>query len=118
VRLIPFAGEDQYNYQYVVLEIDSEKSGINRDLLLQVLHAENIMARRYFYPGCHKMEPYNSFFPHAGLLLPETEGVVKRVMSLPTGTAVSENDISAICRLIKLSIENSREIGGKLGGSR
>jgi len=114
VRLVPFAGDSQYNYQYVVLEIDPEESGINRDLLLQVLHAENIMARRYFYPGCHKMEPYNSFFPHAGLLLPETEGLVKRVMSLPTGTAVSGNDISTICRLIKLSIENSREVRERL----
>ena len=35
------------------------------------------------------MEPYRSYFPHAGLVLPETEKMVKRVLSLPTGTAVS-----------------------------
>ncbi len=41
--------------------------------LVRVLHAENVLARRYFYPGCHEMEPYRSYFPHAGLVLPETE---------------------------------------------
>lgn len=110
VRLLPYDGDSCYNFQYIVLEIDSEVAGINRDLLLQALQAENIMARRYFYPGCHKMEPYNSYFPHAGLLLPETEKLVGRVMSLPTGTAVSENDISVICSLIKCVMENSGQL--------
>lgn len=115
VRLMPYNGADRYNYQYVVLEIDPDESGIQRDLLLKIMHAENIMARRYFYPGCHNMEPYRSYFPHAGLLLPETERVVKRVMSLPTGTAVSESDISSICALIRFVMENSSELTNKWG---
>jgi len=110
VRLVPFNGKNSYNYQYVVLEIDSEVTGIDRDLLLQVLHAENVMARRYFFPGCHKMEPYSSHFPHAGLLLPETEKLVQRVMSLPTGTAVTEEDINKICSLIKCALKNGDKL--------
>lgn len=110
VRLVPYDGNHSYNYQYVVLEIDPTHAGITRDQLLETLQAENVMARRYFYPGCHKMEPYNSYFPHAGLLLPETEKLVTRVISLPTGTAVSEEDITLICQIIKLSIENSKDI--------
>ncbi|MDD3294029.1 MAG: DegT/DnrJ/EryC1/StrS family aminotransferase, partial [Geobacteraceae bacterium] len=114
VRLYPVNGEEERNYQYVVLEIDESVSGIRRDALLQVLHAENIMARRYFYPGCHRMEPYRSYFPHAGLLLPETEKLVQRVMVLPTGTTVSEGEIQVICSVIKRAINNSCEVMARL----
>lgn len=53
-------------------------------------------AGAYFYPGCHRMEPYRSDFPHAGLLLPITEQLAQRVLILPTGTAVHAQDISQI----------------------
>ncbi len=114
VRLYPLNGEEERNYQYVVLEIDETVSGIRRDALLQVLHAENIMARRYFYPGCHRMEPYRSYFPHAGLLLPETEKLVQRVMVLPTGTTISKGEIEMICSVIRLVINNSCDVMSKL----
>lgn len=114
VRLFPFEGTDRYNYQYVVLEIDPQVAGIGRDTLLKVFHAENIMARKYFYPGCHRMEPYRSYFPHADLLLPETEGLVCRVMLLPTGTAVSGNDVVRITELLKYVLHNGREITQEL----
>lgn len=114
VRLFPFEGADRYNYQYVVLEVDPQVAGIERDTLLKVFHAENIMARKYFYPGCHRMEPYRSYFPHADLLLPETEGLVCRVMLLPTGTAVSGNDVVRITELLKYVLHNGREITQEL----
>jgi dTDP-4-amino-4,6-dideoxygalactose transaminase len=60
------------NFQYIVIEVDADKAGISRDELVVILHKENIRARRYFYPGCHRMEPYRSYYPNAGLLLPET----------------------------------------------
>lgn len=107
-----FAVDDREcrNYQHVVVEIDQRQAGIDRDLLLRVLHAENVLARRYFYPGCHRMEPYLSYFPHAGMLLPETEAVCTRVLVLPTGTAVNGQDIATICGLIRTAVENSAEI--------
>lgn len=113
VSLIEYDESEQCNYQYVVLEIDEAVTGIARDRLIEVLHSENILARRYFYPGCHRMEPYRSYFPHAGLLLPNTEYLVGRVMSLPTGTAVSEEDIHAICGIIRFAIEHGPEISQK-----
>lgn len=107
VELLRYDEAERCNYQYVVLEIDEEACGLNRDALLQVLHAENVIARRYFYPGCHRMEPYNSYFPHAGLMLPETERLASRVLCLPTGTAVGEAEIKTICQVIRFSIENA-----------
>ena len=73
VYLLKYDEKERCNYQYIVTEIDEDTTHIARDELVRVLHAERLLARRYFHPGCHRMEPYRSFFPHAGLLLPRTE---------------------------------------------
>jgi dTDP-4-amino-4,6-dideoxygalactose transaminase len=110
LELISYDNEEKNNYQYIVVEVDEEIAGMNRDLLVNILHAENIRARRYFFPGCHQMEPYRSYFPNAGLLLPETEKLTLKVLQLPTGTAVGETEIGQICDLIRFVIANGREI--------
>ena len=106
LTLIQYNETEQNNYQYIVLEVDEEKTQICRDDLVTLLGLENVLARRYFYPGCHRMEPYRSYYPHANLLLPETERLSQSLMSLPTGTAVSTQDIHKICHLIRLMVEN------------
>ncbi len=114
VKLFTFSELEKCNYQYIVLEIDETTTQINRDLLVEILHTENILARRYFYPGCHRMEPYRSYFPHAGLLLPETENLGKKVLTLPTGSTISLDEISKICQIIRLVIKHSDEVRAKL----
>lgn len=104
VSLLPVNEAEKHNYQYIVLEIDQEQTQVSRDLLVKILHAENVIGRRYFYPGCHRMEPYRSYFPHAGLLLPETEKLAQRVLILPTGTAISEVDVSKISQIIRIVV--------------
>lgn len=113
VRLIAFDEHEKCNYQYVVMEIDESKAGISRDELVAILHAENIIARRYFYPGCHRMEPYRSH-PDAGRMLALTERLADRVITLPTGTAVSPQQISDICELIKWVIGHGPEVHNRL----
>ena len=102
------------NFQYIILEVDSDNAGISRDHLINILHKENIRARRYFYPGCHRMEPYRSYYPNVGLLLPETERLTERVICLPTGMAVNAEDIKKICHVIRMVVRNKAEIGFKL----
>lgn len=111
VKLFTYDGAERNNFQYIIVEIDEAETGISRDLLVKVLHAENVLARRYFYPGVHRMEPYRSYYPHAGLLLPETERLTQRVMSLPTGTAVGVGDVETVCELIRLVISVNVRIG-------
>lgn len=115
VSLLSYKENEKCNYQYIVVEIDEYLTKISRDKLIQILHAENILARRYFYPGCHKMEPYRSYFPHSYLLLMETEKLAKRVLILPTGTGVSSEDIQQICEIIKFAVANAQEILARLG---
>lgn len=110
ISLYPFDEKEKYNYQYIVIEIDEEQAQISRDYLVKILHAENVIARRYFYPGCHRMEPYRSLFPHAGLLLHETEKLTQRVIVLPTGTNISEKEITQVCQVIQCAIACSKEI--------
>ena len=114
VQLMTYDEIERCNYQYIVLEIDEQIIGISRDQLVEILHAENVLARRYFYPGCHHMEPYLSCFPHAGLVLPETEKLVKRVLSLPTGTAVGTEEITQICQIIRLVVDHGDEVRQRL----
>lgn len=108
VRMITYDESEKNNFQYIILEIDKRKAGISRDRLVEMLHAENILVRKYFYPGCHQMEPYRTFDPDAGRYLPYTERLSQRVMSLPTGTAVNEADIQVICEIIRFILAQSQ----------
>jgi dTDP-4-amino-4,6-dideoxygalactose transaminase len=114
VRILAYDESEKCNYQYIVLEIDKSTSGISRDEFVEILRAENVLARRYFYPGCHRMEPYRSYYPHTGLMLPETEKLSERVMLLPTGSAVGPDEIHLICSLIRLVHGRAEEITSRL----
>ena len=101
VSLLTYNQDEKCNYHYIVLEIDEGALGITRDQLDDILWAENVLSRRYFYPGCHRMEPYRTRSAQASLSLRETEKLAARVLCLPTGTAVGSDEISAICDIIK-----------------
>ena len=115
ISLMQYDDGEHNNYQYMVVEIDEETAGLSRDAIVQVLFAENVLARRYFYPGCHRMEPYRSYFPHAGLVLPETQRVCERVMVLPNGTSVDESVVERICRIIQTTVGNADVVRERLG---
>ena len=115
VSLVPYDSREVSSYHYVVLEIDSDRFGLGRDDLQRVLYAENILARRYFYPGCHRSEPYRSMPAHAGLSLPVTDELSSRVLCLPTGTALSAGDIEQVCAIIRLAAKQAPQLKAPLG---
>lgn len=115
ISLMNYDANEKCNYQYIVMEIDEAETSVTRDELLEILHAENVLARRYFYPGCHRMKPYRSRYPGAGLTLPVTEHVADRVVQLPTGTAVGSDEISKIGELIKWVLTHGDEVHSRLG---
>ncbi len=99
LSVLPFHEAERNNYQYVVVEVDDDCS-VSRNAIVAALNAENVLARRYFWPGCHKMQPYRSLFPHAGLALPSTDRVADRVLVLPTGTTLPNTAIETITSII------------------
>lgn len=110
VRLLPTATGERQNLQYVVVELTGESPGRLRDDVVAALHFDNILARRYFFPGCHRLEPYRR---HAQRL-PATERVAARVITLPTGTSISEEDVAVICAVLRTAAGNPAELRRRL----
>lgn len=109
VHLHPCGELQRSNYQYVVLEVDPEMAALTREELRAVLLAENVLVRRYFWPGVHRMEPYRTLYPQASARLPHTERVASRVLVLPTGTQVGLEAVDTIGRLIRTALANAAE---------
>lgn len=97
------------NYQYVVAEV-TDAAPLTRDQLLNVLWQENVRARRYFFPGCHRTEPYVS----SGVSLPVTEEVASRVLVLPAGAQISEREVQQVVGLIAGALECADQLRGHL----
>lgn len=93
-------------HHYAVVRVDRERFGLGRDQLMAVLRAENVMARRYFYPGCHRTAPYSvsdRAFPHA-------DALAASMLSLPTGAAVDGDDIDRIAAIIAVAGAHARAV--------
>jgi dTDP-4-amino-4,6-dideoxygalactose transaminase len=117
VMLVRYDAAAQSNYQYIVLEVDEPVTGISAAELIAVLRAENVYARGYFYPGCHRMEPYRSQrVRDGGWHLPETDRLATRVVCLPTGETVGADEISTICGIIRLAVREGAALRGRLAG--
>jgi len=101
LSLIDYNTQEECNFQYVVLEIDNEKCPVQRDELVQELHANNVLARKYFWPGCHRMEPYKSLQPNASMHLPETERLSAGIIVLPTGQTIDQASVHKITSIIR-----------------
>jgi dTDP-4-amino-4,6-dideoxygalactose transaminase len=108
LEVIDYGTANKVNYHHIVIEVNETKAGLARDQLVRILQAENVMARRYFYPGCHRMEPYRSHWPQAGVFLKQTEALCERVMILPTGSAIANTEINRICDVIECALSNAR----------
>jgi dTDP-4-amino-4,6-dideoxygalactose transaminase len=116
VSLIAHDRRERNNWQYVIVEVDEAEAGVSRDDLMKILWAENVLARRYFYPGVHRMEPYRSARPDAHRWLPNTEWLSGRVLALPTGTALSAESIHRICSIIGWTVAHAGEVRTRLAG--
>lgn len=114
VDLIDYDDQELSNRQYVVVEVD-ESASLSRDDLQRVLQAENVLARRYFFPGCHRMEPYGSLFPDAKTRLPEAERLIRRVLTLPTGTSIDTGAIAVVTDLIRCAMADGPRLSRRLG---
>lgn len=97
VRFVDHAAGEQSNYQYVVAELDEPAFGMSRDRLLEALQAQNVLARRYFHPGVHRTAP----FDRCAAVLPVTDALCERLIQLPTGQAVTDDDVLKVCDLVR-----------------
>lgn len=106
ISLFAFDQNEKNNYQYVVMEVAADCPA-TRDAIIEALHKENILARKYFWPGCHNMQPYQKLYPNASLLLENSIAVANRVIVLPTGQSMHQASIKTVCDVIKCLVANS-----------
>jgi len=107
ISILPYDKSERNNSQYIIVEVGDECSA-SRDDIIEALHAENILARRYFWPGCHNMKPYSDLYPHTGLLLPNTQQVAGRVVVLPLGTDMDVDMVGTVVTVIRVFLENTK----------
>lgn len=100
ISLLGYDPQERNSHHYVVIEVDGSCAA-TRDAIVAALQAENVLARKYFWPGSHCMQPYRDLFPHASLMLPETIRVAERVVVLPTGEAIEPGQLQTICAVIR-----------------
>jgi dTDP-4-amino-4,6-dideoxygalactose transaminase len=113
LKIMSPAASDESNYQYVVIEV-GEKFGVDRDALYDILKAENVHSRRYFRPGIHRTVPFCELYPQFVDRLPATDLLSSRVLQLPSGQDVSEDQIQMICDIIKTIHQNAEQIKKRL----
>lgn len=114
LELLGFDPSEQNNYQYVVVEYTPASGGPTRDDLVEMLWAENVIARRYFWPGCHRMEPYRTLYPGISDHLRRTEAVAERLLVLPTGTGIDVAEIERLCFLVALMVRGGAALRERL----
>lgn len=97
------------NYQNFVISVDEAGFGLSRDMLFDALVAENIVARKYFYPPLHW---HDAYIDYRSMSLPVTERVASRVLCLPFYSEMTQEMLDGIChameRIHKFSLQVKR----------
>ncbi len=100
IDVVAPTGATESTYPYLVAQVDEEAFGISRDALVGLLAAENVVARRYFRPGVHRLPPYRDVPRNRALRLPATEHLARTLVQLPIGALVDLSAVEQICSLL------------------
>jgi dTDP-4-amino-4,6-dideoxygalactose transaminase len=79
--------------------VDEKEFGHSRDWLVELLHRENIGARKYFSPPVHRQKLYSAMWD--GRALPVTDLVSDGVVSLPIYSSLTDESIDKVCEVIR-----------------
>ena len=79
--------------------VDEKELGHSRDWLVELLHRENIGARKYFSPPVHRQKLYSAMWD--GRALPVTDLVSDGVVSLPIYSSLTDDSVDKVCEVIR-----------------
>ena len=99
ISLLQYPEDDINNYHYVVAIIDESVFPLTRDEFVERMHAQNILVRRYFYPGCHLSPVYSEV--NYKYDLPNTDVLSSQVVVFPNGLSINRRTIYKIGRAIR-----------------
>jgi dTDP-4-amino-4,6-dideoxygalactose transaminase len=107
ISLVRPAGVTFSNHQNLVCMVDENVFGLSRDSLIAVLRAENVIARRYFYPGIHRNIEFQKYLSTDQEGLPVTDSLCATCIQLPIGAMVDTNAADTICEIIERGQRNA-----------
>jgi len=79
--------------------VDEKEFGRSRDWFVELLHCENVGARKYFSPPVHRQKLYSGMWDRRAL--PETELVSDGVVSLPIYSSLTDDSVDKVCEVIR-----------------
>ena len=99
IKLSPIQKDVESNYAYFPVVFDKNIYGANRDEVFDALAANNICARKYFYPLTNTFECYKNVFNADNT--PVALDISMRILTLPLYADLSIEDVDRICGTIK-----------------
>ena len=99
IQLAPIQDGVLPNYAYFPIVIDEKKFGTTRNEVFDVLAANNIFTRKYFYPLTSAFDCYHGMFNV--LDTPVALHISKRVLTLPMFADLPLEDVKRICNIIE-----------------
>lgn len=84
------------NYAYFPVYFDEHQFGKNRDQVFEELKAQDIYARKYFYPAVNDMAVYKNQFEET----PIAHDVSTHILTLPMYEGLAYGDIDRICDIV------------------
>jgi dTDP-4-amino-4,6-dideoxygalactose transaminase len=110
VRLVVFDELEQSSYKNILVELQDDWP-LSRGRTLELLNAENVLARAYYAPPLHTKE---TNYPTLNAPLPVTERMAERFMLLPCGHFVDESDIHQIVSLLRFIHTHASELDAEV----
>lgn len=98
IKLSPVQEDVVSNYAYFPVVFDGYK--YTRDEMFEKLKAENIVARKYFYPLTNGFACYASLSTAGEDKTPVAKHIAQRVLTLPLYADLAEKDVDRICDII------------------
>lgn len=91
----------RYNYAYFPIMINTKQFGRTRDEVDELLKANNIFSRRYFYPLISQFPIYKSLESSCKGSMPVAEHLTEEVLCLPIYPDLEISIVNGICEIIK-----------------
>lgn len=106
IRLVEYSLSEKRSYKNIIVRLEKEWP-VARELTIQILQAENMVVRPYYYPPLHKKK---NQFPTINGQLENTEKLADQIMLLPCGEFVSEEDIEVVAAYLRYIRDNAPSI--------
>ena len=100
--------QDLATFKDLSVHITPSQFGLSRDRVSQMLIAENIETRKYFYPPLHRQKLYHRYHDPRRGHLPETERISGGILSLPIYETLTDEAVDGISQaIVRLYLHHS-----------